>query len=83
MARVLTTSHGKQCTAPNQCPHRVLCFIRAETAFALPHMPDDSMQLRSSLVLWRLFSQQVSSTSVPDEVHLEAPSIVLQQLAYM
>ena len=28
-------------------------------AFALPHMPDDSMQLRSSLVLLQLYSQQV------------------------
>ena len=60
-------------------------FLRAETAFALPHMPDDSMQLRSSLVLLQLCSQQVldSSTSVLDEVHPETPSIVLQPLALM
>ena len=63
----------------------VLLLLMISGAFALPHMPDDSMQLRSSLVLLQLCSQQVldSSTSVLDEVHPETPSIVLQPLALM
>ena len=31
-------------TAPNRCHLSVLYLIRAETAFALPYMPDGGMQ---------------------------------------
>ena len=40
-------------TAPYRGHHSVLYLIRAETAFALPHMPDGGMQLEA------LFGQQV------------------------
>ena len=43
-------------TALYRCHQSVLYLIRAETAFALPHMPDGGMQLEVSLACksWRL-----------------------------
>ena len=54
MARVSTTFHGELSDTPNLCPHGVTCLIRTEKAFELPRMPNDSMQLSSSVVLWKL-----------------------------
>ena len=82
MARVSTTLHGKLSNTPNLCPHGVTCLIRTEKASELPRMPNDSMQLRSSVVFWKPFGQPVIALC-PGRSIPGAQGIGLHQIAYM